>query len=30
MVHVIFDDLTLKQFLRLPEAKPALEYLQGR
>ncbi len=30
MGHVIYDDLTLKQFLRLPEAKPALEYLRGK
>ena len=28
--HVIYEDLSLKQFLRLPEAKPALEYLQGK
>ncbi len=27
---MIYDDLTLEQFLRLPEAKPALEYLQGK
>ena len=30
MGHVIYDDLTLEQFLRLPEAKPALEYLRGK
>ncbi len=30
MGNVIYDDLTLEQFLRLPEAKPALEYLQGK
>jgi Uma2 family endonuclease len=29
MPHVIYDTLTLKQFLRLPEAKPALEYIDG-
>ena len=28
--HVILDDLTLEQFLRLPEAKPALEYIDGK
>lgn len=30
MPHVIYDNLTLKQFLRLPEAKPALEYIDGK
>jgi Uma2 family endonuclease len=30
MSHVIYDNLTLRQFLRLPEAKPALEYIKGR
>ncbi len=30
MGHVIYDHLTLKQFLRLPEAKPALEYIGGK
>ncbi len=30
MPHVIYDLLTLKQFLRLPEAKPALEYFRGK
>lgn len=30
MPRVIYDSLTLKQFLRLPEAKPALEYFRGR
>jgi Uma2 family endonuclease len=29
MPHVIYDTLSLKQFLRLPEAKPALEYIDG-
>ena len=29
MSHVIYDHLTLDQFLRLPEAKPALEYIDG-
>jgi Uma2 family endonuclease len=28
--QMIYDDLTLKQFLRLPEAKPALEYIDGK
>jgi Uma2 family endonuclease len=30
MPHVIYDNLTLKQFLRLPETKPPLEYLDGK
>jgi Uma2 family endonuclease len=30
MGHVVYDDLTLEKFLRLPETKPALEYLQGK
>lgn len=30
MGHVIYDDLSLKRFLRLPEAKPALEYIDGK
>jgi Uma2 family endonuclease len=30
MPRVIWYDLTLKQFLRLPEAKPALEYFDGK
>ena len=30
MTQVIYDNLTLKQFLRLPEAKPALEYIDGQ
>ena len=30
MSHVVSDTLSLKRFLRLPEAKPALEYLQGK
>ncbi len=30
MGHVVYDDLSLKRFLRLPEAKPALEYLRGK
>jgi Uma2 family endonuclease len=29
MSRVIFDTLTLEQFLKLPEAKPALEYIDG-
>ncbi len=29
MNQVIYDTLTLKQFLRLPEARPALEYIDG-
>jgi Uma2 family endonuclease len=29
MNHVVYDTLSLKQFLRLPEAKPALEYIDG-
>ncbi len=28
--QVIYDNLTLDQFLRLPEAKPALEYIDGK
>jgi Uma2 family endonuclease len=28
--QMIYDDLTLKQFLRLPEAKPALESIDGK
>ena len=30
MPHVIYDNLTLDQFLQLPEAKPALEFLDGK
>ena len=30
MGHVVYDDLTLERFLRLPETKPALEYLRGK
>ncbi|HMB02993.1 MAG TPA: Uma2 family endonuclease [Isosphaeraceae bacterium] len=30
MPHVIYDNLTLKQFLRLPETKPPLEYIDGK
>jgi Uma2 family endonuclease len=30
MSQVIYDDLSLKKFLRLPEAKPALEYFEGK
>jgi Uma2 family endonuclease len=30
MDHVIYDALSLDQFLRLPEAKPALEYIDGK
>jgi Uma2 family endonuclease len=30
MSHVIYDTLSLKRFLRLPEAKPALEYFDGK
>jgi Uma2 family endonuclease len=30
MGRVVYDDLTLEKFLRLPETKPALEYLQGK
>jgi Uma2 family endonuclease len=30
MPHVIYDNLTLKQFLRLPERKPPLEYIDGK
>jgi Uma2 family endonuclease len=30
MRHAIYDDLSLEKFLRLPEAKPALEYLRGK
>jgi Uma2 family endonuclease len=29
MSRLIYDTLTLKQFLRLPEAKPAFEYIDG-
>ena len=29
MARVIFEDVSLKQFLRLPEAKPALEFIGG-
>jgi Uma2 family endonuclease len=29
MGRVIYDTLSLEQFLRLPEAKPALEYIDG-
>lgn len=27
--HVIYDTLSLEEFLKLPEAKPALEYIDG-
>ncbi|MBX6315954.1 MAG: Uma2 family endonuclease, partial [Isosphaeraceae bacterium] len=27
---VIFEGLTLEQFLKLPETKPALEYIDGK
>lgn len=30
MSHVLFEDLTLERFLRLPEAKPALEFIDGK
>jgi Uma2 family endonuclease len=30
MPHAIFEDLTLERFLRLPEAKPALEFIDGK
>jgi Uma2 family endonuclease len=30
MAHTIFEDLTLERFLRLPEAKPALEFIDGK
>lgn len=30
MPHTIFEDLTLERFLRLPEAKPALEFIDGK
>jgi Uma2 family endonuclease len=30
MSRVIYDHLTLEQFLELPEAKPPLEYVRGR
>ncbi len=30
MDRVIYDTLSLEQFLRLPEAKPALEYIDGK
>ena len=29
MGRVIYDSLTLEQFLKLPEAKPPLEYIDG-
>jgi hypothetical protein len=30
MERVVFENLSLRQFLRLPEAKPALEFIDGR
>ncbi len=30
MSQILHENLTLEQFLRLPETKPALEYLQGK
>ncbi len=30
MDRVVFEDLTLRQFLRLPPTKPALEYIDGK
>jgi Uma2 family endonuclease len=30
MSQVIYDDLTLEQFRRLPEAKPSLEFFDGK